>query len=77
MTSGTAVAIWLNHGFVLIGAFARPLRTFPAWAPVRSLDSIYVRGDLELVALDRPRTQRTRMASDHLPLVAELRLLPP
>jgi endonuclease/exonuclease/phosphatase family metal-dependent hydrolase len=56
---------------------ARPPRTFPAWAPVRALDSLYVRGDIDLVSLDRPRTARTRMASDHLPLVAELRLLPP
>ncbi|HEX6810816.1 MAG TPA: endonuclease/exonuclease/phosphatase family protein [Planctomycetota bacterium] len=55
---------------------ARRLRTFPAWAPVRALDSLYVRGDVDLVSIDRPRNQRTRMASDHLPLVAELRVWP-
>ena len=27
---------------------ARPLRTFPAWAPVRALDSLFVRGDVEV-----------------------------
>jgi endonuclease/exonuclease/phosphatase family metal-dependent hydrolase len=56
---------------------ARRLRTFPAWAPVRALDSLYVRGDLDLVSLERPRNAKTHMASDHLPLVAELRVLPP
>ncbi|MEO6598025.1 MAG: endonuclease/exonuclease/phosphatase family protein [Planctomycetota bacterium] len=54
----------------------RRLRTFPAYAPVRALDSLFVRGDLDLVRLERPRTALSRMASDHLPLLAELRLLP-
>ena len=53
---------------------ARPVRTFPAWAPVRALDSFYVRGDLELVHLEFPRSKGARTASDHLPLVADLRL---
>lgn len=56
---------------------SRPLRTFPAWAPVRALDSIYVRGDLEVAGVERPRSRGARTASDHLPLVADLRLLPP
>ncbi|MBX3463553.1 MAG: endonuclease/exonuclease/phosphatase family protein [Planctomycetes bacterium] len=54
----------------------RPLRTFPAWAPVRALDSLYVRGDMAVVRLERVRTPLSRAASDHLPLVAELRLRP-
>ncbi|MCA8975499.1 MAG: endonuclease/exonuclease/phosphatase family protein [Planctomycetes bacterium] len=54
----------------------RPLRTFPAWAPVRALDSLYVRGDLELLDLDRSRQRGARTASDHLPLIARLRLRP-
>ncbi len=53
---------------------ARPLRTFPAWAPLRALDSLWVRGDVDLASLERLRGQRTRTASDHLPLLAELRL---
>ncbi|MCU0863970.1 MAG: endonuclease/exonuclease/phosphatase family protein [Planctomycetes bacterium] len=53
---------------------ARSVRTFPAWAPVRALDSFYVRGDLELVHLAFPRSKGARTASDHLPLVADLRL---
>jgi endonuclease/exonuclease/phosphatase family metal-dependent hydrolase len=54
----------------------RPLRTFPAWAPVRALDSLYVRGDAHVTSLERPRTRSARTASDHLPLVAEIRLGP-
>ena len=55
---------------------ARAPRTFPAWSPVRALDSLYVRGDCELMSLTRPRTKGARTASDHLPLLAELRVLP-
>jgi endonuclease/exonuclease/phosphatase family metal-dependent hydrolase len=54
----------------------QPPRTFPAYAPVRALDSLYVRGDVELVRLERVRTPRARAASDHLPLFAELRVEP-
>jgi endonuclease/exonuclease/phosphatase family metal-dependent hydrolase len=55
----------------------RPLRTFPAWAPVRALDSLRARGDVDVVRLERVRTRLTRAASDHLPLLAELRVDPP
>ncbi|MBL9080051.1 MAG: endonuclease/exonuclease/phosphatase family protein [Planctomycetes bacterium] len=56
---------------------ARPPRTFPAYAPVRALDSLYVRGDVEVVRLERVRTALARAASDHLPLFAELKVHPP
>jgi endonuclease/exonuclease/phosphatase family metal-dependent hydrolase len=55
---------------------ARPLRTFPAWAPMRALDSVWVRGDVVLSSLERWRAPGARTASDHLPLLAVLRLLP-
>lgn len=55
---------------------ARPLRTFPAWAPVRALDSVYVRGRVQVTKLERLRSVGARTASDHLPLLAELRVLP-
>lgn len=51
-----------------------PLKTFPAWAPVRALDGFYVRGDLDLLSLDRVRKAPARAASDHLALLAVLRL---
>lgn len=50
----------------------RPLRTFPAYAPVRALDSLYVRGRLEIESLRRSRLALARTASDHQPLVADL-----
>lgn len=56
---------------------ARPLRTFPAWAPVRALDSLWVRGDVDVVTLERHRCRGVRTASDHVPLLAELRVPSP
>ncbi len=53
---------------------AKPLRTFPAWAPVRALDTLWVRGDVDVVELARGQGRGVRTASDHLPLVATLRV---
>ncbi len=38
------------------------------------LDHIYYEGDVHVLGLDLPRTRQSLMASDHLPLVAELRV---
>lgn len=53
----------------------RPL-TFPAWGPMRALDAIFVRGDLDFMHLSRCDSELARRASDHRPLVAEVRLRP-
>jgi endonuclease/exonuclease/phosphatase family metal-dependent hydrolase len=58
-------------GFTGIG---HPIFTFPAWGPIRALDSIYVRGNLQLLNAYRARLRLARRASDHLPLVAELEI---
>jgi endonuclease/exonuclease/phosphatase family metal-dependent hydrolase len=50
----------------------RPVRTFPAWAPMRALDSVYLRGDVHLQHINTLRTAVARRASDHLPLLAQL-----
>jgi len=50
---------------------ANRLRTFPAWAPVRALDAVYVRGDVELKEVHRSLLAGARWASDHLPLIAD------
>ncbi|HEY0191186.1 MAG TPA: endonuclease/exonuclease/phosphatase family protein [Kofleriaceae bacterium] len=55
------------------GIERRPL-TFPAWGPVRALDAIFVRGDLDLVRLSRCDSDLARRASDHRPLVADIGL---
>jgi endonuclease/exonuclease/phosphatase family metal-dependent hydrolase len=52
----------------------RAARTFPAWAPVRALDALYVRGDLKVRQIHRSQLRAARFASDHLPLYAELDL---
>lgn len=52
----------------------RPVRTFPAWGPLRALDAIYVRGDAKLLHVYRARQTLARRASDHLPLIADLRI---
>ncbi len=53
---------------------ARPIASFPAYAPLRALDGMYARGDLHLSHLDRSRLALAREASDHLPLVADIEL---
>ena len=52
----------------------RRRRTYPGVVPVLHLDHIYYDGRVEVVKLDLPRTRLALMASDHLPLVAELKI---
>jgi endonuclease/exonuclease/phosphatase family metal-dependent hydrolase len=59
------------RGFLRVGTVAN---TFPAWLPVRPLDSLYARGDLHTLDCCARRDALARTASDHLPLVANLRL---
>ena len=49
-------------------------RTYPGLFPVVHLDHIYYEGRVEVHSVEMPRTRRTLMASDHLPLVANLRI---
>jgi endonuclease/exonuclease/phosphatase family metal-dependent hydrolase len=72
--------VWGNLGksmFAPAGfrAMVQPLRTFPAYAPVRALDAVYVRGSAQLLEVQRARVQVARQASDHLPLVADIRIV--
>jgi endonuclease/exonuclease/phosphatase family metal-dependent hydrolase len=69
--------VWGNIGCDLLApaGFACPpelIRTFPAYAPLRALDSVFVRGDVKLLDLRRASTPASRWASDHLPLVADV-----
>jgi endonuclease/exonuclease/phosphatase family metal-dependent hydrolase len=52
-------------------------RTFPAWGPLRPLDAIFVRGAVDFLDLSRGEGDLARRASDHRPLIAEVRLHPP
>jgi len=53
---------------------ARPLRTFPAYAPIRALDAIYVRGNVDFVRMHVSRLELAKGASDHRPIIADLRI---
>lgn len=57
-----------------IRAHLRRRRTYPGIFPLMHLDHIYYEGHVDVRALDLPRTRKTMMASDHLPLVADLRI---
>jgi endonuclease/exonuclease/phosphatase (EEP) superfamily protein YafD len=43
---------------------------------MRALDAIFVRGAMDFVRLARCDSELARRASDHRPLVADVRLLP-
>jgi endonuclease/exonuclease/phosphatase family metal-dependent hydrolase len=49
----------------------RPIRTFPSFLPAGPLDAIYYRGPLRLVHARCCRLRLSRVASDHLPVVAD------
>jgi len=49
-------------------------RTYPGFFPLLHLDHIYYDGNIEVRQITLPRTRKTLMASDHLPLVADLRI---
>jgi endonuclease/exonuclease/phosphatase family metal-dependent hydrolase len=49
-------------------------RSYPGLFPFLHLDHIYYKGHVEVLDVTLVRTRQTLMASDHLPLVADLRL---
>jgi endonuclease/exonuclease/phosphatase family metal-dependent hydrolase len=57
-----------------IQAHLRRRRTYPGLFPVLHLDHIYYEGHVEVSSVELPRTRRALIASDHLPLVANLRV---
>jgi endonuclease/exonuclease/phosphatase family metal-dependent hydrolase len=54
--------------------YLRRRRTYPGLFPVLHLDHIYYAGRLEIVGIELPRTRLSLVASDHLPLVADVRV---
>lgn len=49
-------------------------RSYPGFFPLLHLDHIYYKGRVEVMKVELVRTRQALMASDHLPLVADLRL---
>ena len=54
--------------------YLRRRRTYPALFPILDLDHIYYAGRLSIVGIELARTRQSLVASDHLPLVAEIRI---
>jgi len=52
----------------------RAIKTYPAISPRGGLDRIYYRGSVTLLSAYRCRHRIAKMASDHLPLIAEFEL---
>jgi endonuclease/exonuclease/phosphatase family metal-dependent hydrolase len=52
----------------------RAMPTYPSFSPQGALDRLYFRGPLDLLSARRCRLQISRVASDHLPVIAEFRL---
>lgn len=61
---------WLHKYF----RRSRHIRTFPAYFPIFSLDRIWVAPEQFLIDLQSHRSQLSRQASDHLPLIATIQL---
>ena len=54
--------------------YHNPYLTYPAFTPTGGLDKIFYRGPLELIKRRRCWMGITRLASDHLPVIAEFEL---
>jgi endonuclease/exonuclease/phosphatase family metal-dependent hydrolase len=52
----------------------RPKATFPSRRPLLRIDHMFVSSNFSVLNVQVPRTTATRLASDHLPLVVELKL---
>jgi endonuclease/exonuclease/phosphatase family metal-dependent hydrolase len=66
----------LNSLFESIDIYAhlKRRRTYPGIFPVLHLDHIYYEGHVEVRNVELVRSRKAMMASDHLPLVADLRI---
>ena len=49
-------------------------RTYPGLFPLLHLDHIYYAGRMDIVGIELPRTRLSLVASDHLPLVADVKV---
>jgi endonuclease/exonuclease/phosphatase family metal-dependent hydrolase len=57
-----------------LGEYLKRRRTYPGLFPILHLDHIYYAGRLDIIGIELPRTRLSLVASDHLPLVADLRV---
>jgi endonuclease/exonuclease/phosphatase family metal-dependent hydrolase len=52
----------------------RPLGTFSSRFPSMRIDHIFISPGLEVAGIEVPNSELARIASDHLPLVAKIRI---
>jgi endonuclease/exonuclease/phosphatase family metal-dependent hydrolase len=57
-----------------IRPFVKRRRTYPGFLPLLHLDHIFYEGPIEVTHVHLPKTRNSLIASDHLPLVADLRI---
>ena len=57
-----------------IQAHLKRRRTYPGLFPMVHLDHIYYEGEVDVRSVELPRHRKALIASDHLPLVANLRI---
>jgi endonuclease/exonuclease/phosphatase family metal-dependent hydrolase len=50
------------------------LKTFPSYFPLGLLDHIFLSNGVMAVKIETPGTKLEKMASDHLPLIAEVKM---
>jgi endonuclease/exonuclease/phosphatase family metal-dependent hydrolase len=63
-----------RYGFHQITSPPSEYRSFPSWLPIGGLDKVFVRGGLKTERIRVVRTSLARVASDHLPIVADFSL---
>ena len=61
-----------NHS----SGYHNPYLTYPSFSPTGGLDKIFYRGPMKLLKRKRCWMGITRLASDHLPVIAEFKLQP-
>jgi len=54
--------------------FLRWRRTYPGILPIFHIDHVYCQGQVEVLKVEVPRTLFTLIASDHMPILMELRI---
>lgn len=59
-----------------LGDLQRPRPTFPARLPLLRLDHVFVSQTVNVIRVEVLRTPLARVASDHLPLLVEVRIIP-
>lgn len=73
--------VWASLGqrFLEPVGFVRACKlvpTFPAALPLRPLDGLWIRGGIKVISAHPVRTGLAKVASDHLPIVADLEVSP-